>query len=661
VYRIGAAILIAAGLCGATAPLSAQELLEATEEELVAREQVRSAVETALANYSVAPSSDRVEVALESIRSLEPFGEAVIPYLANELEQDRTDNFDFVAYALGFLNFPGSADALWNSITRAEETPGTAALTRKAWACWALGLNGEIGALEEVNSGRHRSGHISMHASTTALEAIALQTAPEVVPILVAQYDLWAEAEDEEVRADRRWVLRALRRVGDPAAIPKLGAIVATDEDPSYRAQAALALRSMETTESIEALLGALADEDPLVRRAASFALEWMMPPIDATPILEVLETETDPKARGALYRVAAATIRTDQTSRLLAQRNQPDAGDRRMFVKALGELEGDDIDEVIAASLEDPRNTVVLTTIELLANSGKAADRERLLAVFDGTSNPLAVQVIAETAGEQGWSEFAPIAARRLLAAASVDPTDRPGVRTTVDKLTRSLVRLRYTTALAKLRRSRKTVDDSIVAGLLDRAITQLELLRKNGKSVSKWIALAADSDSDLRRLAWSRLADLGDEAALDTLVSAFDDAEDAERWELLLLLEGLDTPQTRSLLRRLLLEPKSTPGLRDQAAWNARRIGGAEMFELLTQSIVVRDGRDAKVMVYAAALGGEPALPFLRDYRLVRMRYLSYTRGKEQEVLDWIAQQLESGRPIGRYDLPPHKLVFR
>jgi HEAT repeat protein len=661
VYRIGAAILLAATVAGATVPLTAQELLSADEEELVAREKVRSAVETALTNYIAAGASEKVGVALDGISLLEPFGETVIPYLANELEQERSDNFDFIAYALGLLNFPGSEEALLHAIDRAEDSPGAAALARKAWACWALGLHGNIEGFDRVNTGRHRSGQYPIHASTTVLEAIALQTAPECVPKLLVQYDEWGQSEDEERRGDRRWVLRALRRVGDPAAVAKLAAIAASDEDPSFRAQAALALRSMETEASIDALLAGLGDEDPLVRRASAYALEWMMPPIDADLILDVLDDETDTKTRGALYGVAATTARADQVTRLLAHGNQPDPADRRLFLNAVGDLEHGDLGDTIAVAIDDPSNTVALTAIGVLADSGTPADRQRLFSAFETTTNPTAVQLIAEISGTKRWAEFAPIATRRLLSAASLAGAERPGIRNTVDKLARSLVDQRYTAALSKLRRARKSVDDSIVAASIDRAITLLDLLRKNGKATSKWIALAESPSTSIRRLAWERLVELGGDDAARTVVGAFDGADDADRWEILLLLERFDTAETRKLIRQVLLGPEIAQALRDQAAWIARTIGGPQMSALLEHSIVLRDGRDAKVMAYAAALTGESALPLLKEYRLIRMRYLAQARGKEQEALDWIASQLERGRQVERYDRPPAKLVFR
>ena len=52
-------------------------------------------------------------------------------------------------------------------------------------------------------------------------------------------------------------------------------------------------------------------------------------------------------------------------------------------------------------------------------------------------------------------------------------------------------------------------------------------------------------------------------------------------------------------------------------------------------------RKGRDGKLLVYAALVGEQKALPLLKEFRIQRMRYLGWNRGREHEKLDWIVTE--------------------
>ena len=52
-------------------------------------------------------------------------------------------------------------------------------------------------AIRLVNVGNHTAGHFAIHANTSTIEAIALQTIPDCVPILIAELDRLNEAPDE--------------------------------------------------------------------------------------------------------------------------------------------------------------------------------------------------------------------------------------------------------------------------------------------------------------------------------------------------------------------------------------------------------------------------------------------------------------------------------
>ena len=127
---------------------------------------------------------------------------------------------------------------------------------------------------------------------------------------------------------------------------------------------------------------------------------------------------------------------------------------------------------------------------------------------------------------------------------------------------------------------------------------------------------------------------------------------------------LGSIPNEHSMELIERVLLAPEfdgvERSDLRDEAAWSARRIGGDRMFEALEASAERRQGRNARVLVYLAVLGGDRALPTLNEYRLSRMVYIDWERGKELETIDWIIAQLEHGRSIAALDSPPERLLF-
>ncbi len=133
----------------------------------------------------------------------------------------------------------------------------------------------------------------------------------------------------------------------------------------------------------------------------------------------------------------------------------------------------------------------------------------------------------------------------------------------------------------------------------------------------------------------------------------------------EILRALGQVESSEVAKLLNRILLEPEFDPvrrlPLRDMAAWNARQRGGDAMYESLVAAATRRNGRDARVLIYAAVLGRERALPLLESLRKPRMRYLGWQRGVEQERLDWVAARLKTGRALATVDVPPARLVFR
>lgn len=191
-------------------------------EELIRQERLRSALEQALALYQSPADggAEENENFVQAVDDLVRVGPDVVPFLVTELDQAVPTSYFFSAYALGRLGTPEAEAALRRAIERANEEAGDYALTRKGWAVYGLGLMGAGDAVALIYEGRHRTGGLPMHSGMNVLEATALQTQPDCVPILLELVDRLAG--DPDRRAERVSVLRALWRVSPPAAVPKL-------------------------------------------------------------------------------------------------------------------------------------------------------------------------------------------------------------------------------------------------------------------------------------------------------------------------------------------------------------------------------------------------------------------------------------------------------
>jgi HEAT repeat protein len=644
--------------------LGAQEPYDDSAEELIAFERVRAAVELAFETY-LSPAetgAERIDHAIEAAESLVPFGADAVPFLANELEQERGHTYDFCAYALGFLPVPSARQTLRDALDRAEATDGEAALARKAWAAYALGFHGDVEAVDLVNEGRHRSAHFPIHRQTSVLEMIAVQTAPESVPRLLAQLDRWSE--DEAMLKERRWTLRALRRVADPAAVPKVAQLLAEDPNPTARIEAAHALSSMDTPQSIQALVAVLDDEETILRRTAALALDRLEAKINLGLLREKLQTESDPITRGAYYRMIVRLGGPGQLDALREHSGRPTPADRRLFIEALGLMGSRKALNLVAGALTDPDNAVAIAAVQALVASGAKNDVDEAIDVLK-TGNWTVTQVAAEQLGAAGVTRAGAALADRMARAVGENPERIQGVRNAVYALSEAIVDLRYTRALPKLRAARERLTDSALTSYFDGTISRLQLIEKNGDEVAAWAAVTRDPLQEHRLLAYSRLGDIGSAEAARALVQAFDGVESVDRVEILRQAGRLDSPHTTALLKRVLLDPEFDPSgrleEREMAAWGARRIGGPEMYRLLEAAVARRNGRDAKVLVYAAVLGGKQASSLIEKYRLVRLRYLKHSRGFEQEKLDWIARRLGQGLSVEAIDGPPEKVHFR
>ena len=210
-----------------------------------------------------------------------------------------------------------------------------------------------------------------------------------------------------------------------------------------------------------------------------------------------------------------------------------------------------------------------------------------------------------------------------------------------------------------------REAAAEPALRSTLERVVSLLDQIRTHGRKLAPWIEASTAPESETRALAFAQLGRIGSAEAVHALEQAFGSAEREDRLEVLRALGGVRAARAGPLLERVLLgeefdHPHETD-LRAMAAWSALRIGGEGMWELLASAARRREGRDAKVLVYAALLGGQRAVPLLAELRRPRMRFLGWPRGKAQERLDWLAARLAIGRSVRRIDVPPELLAFR
>lgn len=655
-------VLAAAAPAGDPDPPAVTTGDEATD-ELLAQERLRASVEAILVEYlESAPRGDvRVAKAIAAAEGFVALGPDVAPYLINELEQERPGLYDLAAYALGMLGTPEAEMALRDAASRADDDPGKEAFARKAWALWGLGLQGHVDALRLAVEGRHRVANYSMHQRTSVMESVALQTAPACLPVLLDILD--TVASDEERFRERRSVLRALRRLGDASAAPRVLPLL-EHADYRVRSETASALRTLGTPEVVDALVQALDDDQLMVRQNAAAALEYIGASGRQKKILERLDQETDPYARGSLYRLLADTAGTQAFDRLNRYAGRSDAKDRRHLIEALEIVDDPRRVPFLREALSDADNGVALQAVLTLGRLGGDGAVEALSeAVTNARAN--VAQAAARQLARLDASPAGAAIARRLLddflAAPVSDASERFGVENTMA----TLVTLGHTKAIRGLREALDRQPDPSLKRRIEATIGQLELIQQNRRKVDRWVASSTASEPETRQLAWLRLGSIGSAEAAQALVAAFDTADRTDRKEILRVLGNVAETHAAPLLERVLMDPffdhpHETP-LRDMAAWSARRVGGDAMFELLEAAARRRHGRDARVLIYAAVLGGDRALPLLDALRVPRMRYLGWQRGNEQAQLDRIATRIATGRSIARMDVPPEHLLFR
>jgi HEAT repeat protein len=630
--------------------------------ELIEKERLRQRVEEAIELYTGPVDDGRIEVEnfVKAGDLLVEAGPSVIPFLTNEMEQTVPNTFFLCAYALGRLNTPEAETALRQAVEKAEMEKGQYPTYRKAWALFSLSLMGKADALELINDGKHIAGSVPVHGSWATLETIALHTYPESVPRLLAQLDQLAE--DPEMLNQRILVLKALWHLPHPSAVSKLKELL-DDPNPKIRGGAARALGAIATPEATAALLTALGDENFIVRRMAAWSLDRNQPQVESSEILEKLESEEDPGVRRSLYGFLAHSGGRAALEPLVAHWGRPDGSDRASLLQAIGSAGGEEAIESLSRGLHDPEGRVVSFAAEEI---GKIGSDKAIDLLIEGLRSPrwAVVQECAKQLQRLRAERAAPMIAKRLVKVELATTLKDARLRYHVELLCETLVKIGYHEVLDDLRKQKDIQVDSSLISFLDEVILQLETIKKNGRKAKRWIETMKSPEEILRILAYDRLGMIGGTAAARALVASFGRVEQNEGLEILKALGGIAAEPSLELIERVLLAPEfdtvTRANLRNEAAWSARRIGGDRMFEALKASAERRHGRDAKVLVYLAILGGSKALSTLNDYRVQRMVYVSWNSGKELETIDWIIRQLDNGRSIASLDTPPAELLF-
>jgi len=643
-------------LSGGVAAQSASSVADPVRAEEMSR-RVELAIGEALRPHSRAEvATDRfVSSALDLVR----IGPDVVPALAAELDQALSSSYFFCAYTLGLLGGPAAVAALESALARAESEVGDFAFNRKGWTCHALGLIGRADMLDRLNEGQHKTAGIPIHTGMSAIEAIAVLTAPAGLPLLHAQLERYND-DDDPYAAQRVLVVEAIARIGDSSSLSVLQQAL-TSSRVALRHHAARAIGQLRTSEAAGVLLAMLVDPDPYVRQGAGVGLENAPPTGRVGEVLDRLDSELDTVVRGVLYGIVVRNGTSDELTRLATHWGRPDPEDRRHFIRVLGTAPADLALPILVQGLGDPSPSVASIAAATFARLGDPRGVEplaRMVAAVNWAPAQASVDALAVLGDPRG---AAPIL-RRLFGIELPQPITDPRQRLRIEKLLLALVELRDTSRLADLGAARDAATDAQVRGLLDQNLLRLEAFDRTGSKAKRWIAELDSTNVDVRLLAYAALGRAGGEASARALAERFGRVDPAEAREILRALGTIQGPTSRELVRRVLVDPAFDPAergdLRDMAAWSARRLGGDAMFETLREAVLRRDGRDGRPFLYLAVLGGARVIPEIERLRVPRLRYLASASGLADDRLQWARRELAAGRSIARLDVPPERL---
>lgn len=629
-------------------------------EELVLQERLQRSVDEAIASArsrtdSLGAHNERF---LDAADALVKIGPGAIPFLAQELRAGDAETFFFSAHVLGRIGTASAGDVLLAEVDRAEREDGNAALYRKAWACYGLGLMTHPRAVKLVNSGRHLAGKVALHDGMSVLESIALHSGTASVDALLDQLERFTGSSPLE----RTMVLKALGRVPRPDAIPALADRL-NDESPTVRRQAVLSLGAFDTPATRSLLIRVLDDPIPAVRVAVAESLAAGAPDDVLEPLAARLGNEENTLVRSALYRALAPTRGGAASAVLLGAWGRPDPFDRAALAAVLPRIGDDKAVELLRRGLDDGNIQVSVASAHALAAMEAPGWIELLLKKIDDPVWNLA-QTAVDLLVERNDSRAAAPIARRLIDDELAGVVTDPRRFHRIEKLSSALVSLRDPSRLVEIETATKRQTDPTLVRALRIRIEQLQAIQRNGNRSKCWGADAVSSQGHVRRLAYRSLGRLGGEKNARKLARLFPRVPVEEGVEILRALANIDSPGSKSLIRRVLtareFDRADHAPLRAMAAWSARRIGGAEMLAALTAAVERRGGRDIAPLVFLGVLGGEQAIPTLEHYGQLRMRDFTWDRANEMQHLDRLRKDLERGRGGVDFDVSPELLRF-
>jgi len=634
-------------------------------EKLIEQERIRSEVQSAFRLFfqRAETGDEKSDNYNRAVEQLEAIGPDAVPLLIEELELNKPSNFSFIAVALGRFDTPEAEQALRSAVVQAEAEEGDFAANRKGWACYGLASMGRVDAVDLLNEGNHLAARRPLHGEMSMLEGVALFTAPASVPLLHAQLLRYDESDDAEVARERGWVLKALRRIGDPASPPKILPLL-HDPDSAIRRIAADSLHVFNTPEVVAGLMEQLATEKLAhVRFSSAWSLEQILPSDRLSEFVERLKVEEDTHVRGVIYRIVAKLSGDDSISLLSPFLGNVIPLDRANLIAALAGNAHPAALAVFRAALADSDIKVMIHAIDGL-HSLRSERAQRILLEQIPSSQWLTARESIRALTEIEDRRAAPLVARRLVEQELKGVIRDPFIREHAYFLGDALVEFGYVDVRDELRPAAERQRDGHLVAYLDNLQRQLGILDECGEKLDCWKGQLQSEDSSTRILAIHRIRRLGGSAAATALSETFGRVGVDEGTEILLALGKIDDPVSRSLVVRVLTSPTfdttALASLRETAAWAARELGGAQMIETLRQSAVRRNGEDVHTLVYLAVSDPTGSVETLEQLRIPRLRILKWTLSDEMEMLDKIVREIRAGRSIATFDRAPEDLEF-
>jgi HEAT repeat protein len=298
----------------------------------------------------------------------------------------------------------------------------------------------------------------------------------------------------------------------DDAAAPLVSLL--NDPEARVREQAAAALGELGSPRGVTALIELLKDPEADVRAAAAGALGQFGDLDVVEPLLAALNDDADVsgQAARALGRLGA----TRAVEPLLARLTESDSEYRWRVIDALGLLgDGRAVEPLLAAFERETDDFLRALVVLVLGQLGDQRAFAALLAALDGT-NAQTRRMAAHALGQLGDAS-----ARDRLVAALGDPDQT--------------VRTQAAYALAELRDARTR--EPLAAALSDsdatvRAAAAYALGElADAPAIELLVARIGDEDARVRRAVASALGDLGDTRALDPLIGMLRDPSPAIR----------------------------------------------------------------------------------------------------------------------------------